>query len=343
MPIEDDLSVSLPKLPPPNPARREAAIDAALRRFDGREEVARDRPGAPSLLWSARLRQPQFGVVLSVVIVAAIGLPAALIAIRDRSPAIVTSAPPRSGELPQAIPPRGNASSDTQRTPSAAPPIVQAPPAAPAASAPPSDRLPASDKLEAPKNDETSAANASLPPAAPAPPPPPPPPPAAQAVPVVAEGGATQGAASNLVVTGTRIASRERAVSKASRSADASSAKQALADEPDDAAYAAFVTRLQAAIRANDRTAVAKLISYPLRVNSNGASRFYANARSVERDFDRIFTPGVRQAILKQRPDKLFTRDIGAMIGDGEVWFDHSCLNAECTALGPVRIKAVNR
>jgi hypothetical protein len=159
---------------------------------------------------------------------------------------------------------------------------------------------------------------------------------------VVAESGATQQAVGELIVTGTRMAqpSPERAASKAARSADA--AEQAPADAADNSAYENFVTRLQTAIRANDRGAVIKLIGFPLRVNSSGRSRFYPNARSVQRDFDRIFTPRVRQAILVQRPAQLFTRDQGAMIGDGEIWFDHSCLNSRCTALGPVRITAVN-
>ncbi|MFL6734859.1 MAG: hypothetical protein ACJ8EY_09190, partial [Sphingomicrobium sp.] len=202
----------------------------------------------------------------------------------------------------------------------------------PAAEAPPATVAPEpSNNIGSPANDE---------PAKEAPPPPamyapaPPPPPATQAAPVVAESGANQQAVGELIVTGTRMAqpSPERAASKAARSADAA----------DNSAYAIFVRRLQAAIRANDRGAVIKLIGFPLRVNSSGRSRFYPNARSVQRDFDRIFTPRVRQAILVQRPAQLFTRDQGAMIGDGEVWFDHSCLNSRCTALGPVRITAVN-
>jgi hypothetical protein len=84
------------------------------------------------------------------------------------------------------------------------------------------------------------------------------------------------------------------------------------------------------------------MIAFPLRVNAQDGARFYRDAQSVERDYDRIFTPKVRRAILKQRATKLFLRDQGAMVGDGEVWFDHSCPNPECSPLGPVRIKAVN-
>ena len=92
----------------------------------------------------------------------------------------------------------------------------------------------------------------------------------------------------------------------------------------------------------NDRSAVIGLIGFPLRVNFEGGSRTYRNARSVQADFDRIFTPGVKKAILAQRFDRLFGRDQGVMIGSGKVWFDHLCLGGDCNRLGPVRIKAVN-
>ena len=68
----------------------------------------------------------------------------------------------------------------------------------------------------------------------------------------------------------------------------------------------------------------------------------YNDRRSVERDFDLIFTPHVRQAILDQRANQLFTNYQGAMIGAGEVWFDESCANSSCSRRGPVRIRAVN-
>ena len=48
------------------------------------------------------------------------------------------------------------------------------------------------------------------------------------------------------------------------------------------------------------------------------------------------------QAILDQRLDQLFGRDQGLMIGNGSIWFDHICTNAQCSPRGPVRITAVN-
>jgi len=106
--------------------------------------------------------------------------------------------------------------------------------------------------------------------------------------------------------------------------------------------YAAFVPRLQAAVRANDRRAVISLIAFPLRVNGVAGAEIYKDRRSVERDFARIFTPKVRRAILDQAPNSLFVRDQGAMIGSGEVWIAQTCPNRACSPAGAVRIIAVN-
>ena len=112
--------------------------------------------------------------------------------------------------------------------------------------------------------------------------------------------------------------------------------RQAVAKaRPDNREYRAFLERLQGAVRANDKNAITGLISFPVRVNYKSGARTYRDARAVDRDFDRIFTPQVRRAVLNQSPDQLFSRDIGAMVGDGELWFDR-------TSPGQVRIIAVN-
>ena len=136
--------------------------------------------------------------------------------------------------------------------------------------------------------------------------------------------------ADNVVVTGSRIPSP---------ALERSSSAKAVSPER---AYGAFLSRLQSAMRSSDRRGVTALISFPLRVNGAGGPRLYRDARSVERDFDRIFTPRVKQAIARQRADQLFVRDQGAMIGDGEIWFDNSCPNSSCSPPGPVRIYAIN-
>ena len=156
----------------------------------------------------------------------------------------------------------------------------------------------------------------------------------------------------DLVVTGSRIprpnVSAQNSTMNREASGIAAERDEVTNDLPapdwvlKDRSYALFLTRLQGAVRANDHNGVIKLIHFPLRVNSNGRSRSYADAASVRADFGRIFTPRVTQAILNQRFDHLFGRDQGLMIGDGEVWFDHICTNSSCSPAGPVRITAIN-
>lgn len=112
----------------------------------------------------------------------------------------------------------------------------------------------------------------------------------------------------------------------------------------ENGAYLAFLTNLQAHVRAGNRRGVIALVSFPLRVNgAGGVRRVYRDAGALARDYDWVFSIRVRQAILAQRFGELFGRDQGVMIGDGEVWFDHTCRNENCLPKGPVRIRAINR
>ena len=138
-----------------------------------------------------------------------------------------------------------------------------------------------------------------------------------------------------IVVTGSRI--RESNLEDAS----AFDSLQRRA-EPPNRVYERFLEELQSAVRSGDHEAVVKLVRFPLRVNAKGKSRIYRDAQSVRVDYDLIFTRRVTDAILGQRADRLFSRDQGRMIGDGEVWFDRTCANQDCSVLGPVRITAIN-
>ena len=137
--------------------------------------------------------------------------------------------------------------------------------------------------------------------------------------------------ADNVVVTGSRIPAPGLAAPNALESKAAG-----------ESLYSTFLSRLQSAVRANDRRSIVAMIDFPLRVNFASGARSYRDARSIQRDFDRIFTPKVRNAVLRQRPDRLFVRDQGGMVGDGELWFRETCPNAACSPQGPVRIVAIN-
>ena len=82
--------------------------------------------------------------------------------------------------------------------------------------------------------------------------------------------------------------------------------------------------------------------AFPLRVNRGGRRISYKTGKELLAEFDAVFTPKVRRAILDQRFETLFGRDQGVMIGSGEVWFDHLCRNSSCSPQGPVRIKVIN-
>jgi len=69
---DDDIAASIPKAPPPAPARREAAISEALRRFDGVEAKPERAGGERRPAW---WRRPQAGALAGAFLVAIIGLP----------------------------------------------------------------------------------------------------------------------------------------------------------------------------------------------------------------------------------------------------------------------------
>lgn len=161
---DDHIAAALPEPPPPAPARRGAAIDAALRRFDGADGEAASSPGRPAPAhppWWRQLGRPQAGVLVSAALVALVGVPAVWMSIENRPAAPAPDALSGPGAPPTTSPSRAQAVArpDSPDTPPAAPAQPsEAAPAAPAAVAPPAIVL---------------ADTAVLPPMATPPPPPP--------------------------------------------------------------------------------------------------------------------------------------------------------------------------
>lgn len=325
MAIEGDNPVSLPTPPPPRPAARRDAIEAALRKFDGVEDMPAGKPARP--WWAAHQRQ--LGALATAAVIAVVSVPVALTVLRDQpGPASQTRAAARR---PKPSPPV--AADVSQPEPSQADQI--------AAAEVPRSKLPLEPHEQpapiAPAAEGLKAANEAPALAVAAPPPPAPPPPAPAPE---RDDFAGQAADQSIIVSGSRVRQEEPS-SQHGRLA----AKRA-ADEASPIAvidiYGKFLSRLQSSVRSGNPRAVSGLIALPLRVNTGDGPHIYRDRKSVERDFVRIFTPRVRKAILDQRPDQLFVRDQGAMIGNGEVWFDQTCRNAQCSQVGPIRIKAVN-
>ncbi|KHK02410.1 hypothetical protein NY78_2168 [Desulfovibrio sp. TomC] len=82
-----------------------------------------------------------------------------------------------------------------------------------------------------------------------------------------------------------------------------------------------FVASLQKALAADDRNAVAGLVSYPLMVSAGGQDLEVEDKAAFLRHYDRIITEAIKQNILAQRLDDIFVNKQGVMVGsDGKVW-----------------------
>lgn len=85
--------------------------------------------------------------------------------------------------------------------------------------------------------------------------------------------------------------------------------------------YKKFLTDLQTATAAEDKKAVAAMVSYPFKTKVEGKDVTYEKASELEKAYDDVFTPRVLVAIKSQTYETLFANDMGVMIGNGEVWF----------------------
>src|SRR5262245_15325223 len=86
MAIDDDIAAHLPEPPPPAPARRQAALDEAMRRFDaarGGQPIIPERPAATGRWWG-RLGPPQTTALVTAGLVLLFGVPAAWMAVNQQ-------------------------------------------------------------------------------------------------------------------------------------------------------------------------------------------------------------------------------------------------------------------
>ena len=193
---QDDLPGALPQHPRPAPARREAAIGEAIRRFDG---GGAETPAVPPR--RALRTRPQLTGLVAASLVVVVALPAAWFALSRGEPHSVATSDGVASELTS--PPATPAQSARVRSFDAAGPVASGTSTPPAAIAPPAAMnaspkqaavnspmvAPVSASAQLAQREERGAADAvasrSMDKAAPVrsspPPPPPPPPPAARA------------------------------------------------------------------------------------------------------------------------------------------------------------------
>jgi hypothetical protein len=92
------------------------------------------------------------------------------------------------------------------------------------------------------------------------------------------------------------------------------------ATRPDCPAAIAFLAKFQDALKSNDKDAVASLVRYPLLVTTGGKRR--VSRAQLLADFDHIFTPTLRAAILSATADDVWGNVHGFMVARGAIWFD---------------------
>jgi hypothetical protein len=91
---------------------------------------------------------------------------------------------------------------------------------------------------------------------------------------------------------------------------------------PDCPQAIAFFEKLQAAVRRDARDQVADMVSFPIRTTLSG-KRVVIRARQQFLDnYDRIFTPAVRCALLHAAKSSVWGRDQGFTFADGAIWWD---------------------
>ncbi len=97
-----------------------------------------------------------------------------------------------------------------------------------------------------------------------------------------------------------------------------------------------FLTELQYAIKEGDKPRVAKLVHYPLSVQTTNAEFNIASQKEFIKQYDRILPIELKSFLLKQQPQCVSRVGAkGFSIGSGQLWFDEY-------PDGEVRIFAIN-
>jgi hypothetical protein len=96
-----------------------------------------------------------------------------------------------------------------------------------------------------------------------------------------------------------------------------------------------FVAKMRSAANKTDRSALVALVRFPFTTYDNGRPKVtYHRPQELLRDFNWVFTAKVLKAMRQAEYSRLFVNAQGAMIGNGEVWFDQRP--------DGVKIKAIN-
>ncbi|WP_447940603.1 hypothetical protein [Pseudoxanthomonas mexicana] len=98
----------------------------------------------------------------------------------------------------------------------------------------------------------------------------------------------------------------------------------------DHVRYETVIRQLQQSVAARDAAAVAALVDYPFTTVRDGEPLKVADAETFVREYDRIVTPAIADAITKQKYSQLMVNYKGVMFGNGEAWVNGICRDNAC-------------
>lgn len=108
----------------------------------------------------------------------------------------------------------------------------------------------------------------------------------------------------------------------------------------DHVRYETVIRQLQQSVAARDAAAVAALVDYPFATVRDGEPLKVADAEAFVREYDRIVTPAIADAITKQKYSQLMVNYKGVMFGNGEAWVNGICRDNACKEVD-VRVVAL--
>ena len=94
--------------------------------------------------------------------------------------------------------------------------------------------------------------------------------------------------------------------------------------------YETSFKAFQHAVATGSREDVAAFIRYPIKVTIDGQSTVIRSPDAFVKQYDRIMTPDIVNAVKNQAYGDLFVNDQGVMFGDGQVWMDAICIGSKC-------------
>ena len=82
-----------------------------------------------------------------------------------------------------------------------------------------------------------------------------------------------------------------------------------------------FLDALQAAVKEDDVEAVADLVHYPLRVNSETGTTYIESPQLFIEHYQTIMTDEIRQTVLEQKPYFALSTSEWIAFSGGKIWF----------------------